>query len=145
MPARTDGGFYVPNDANEPVRIYRYFSTAEAATDTRSAPATCSTLGYTKDPSGKKIVVIASASVRGTKMSFGQTVGVGVAGGLIAGAFITAVINSEVGKIVPGLPIQDAQFMSKLRALAANRVTLKELHAAPVASPATNTESANDK
>ncbi|HEX9138984.1 MAG TPA: hypothetical protein VF848_04295 [Steroidobacteraceae bacterium] len=145
MPARTDGGVFIPDDANEPVRIYRYFSTAEAPTDTSGVAATCSSLGYTKNPSGKETIVIPIASVSGTKMSFGQTVGVSVAGGLIAGGIVSAIINSEVGKIVPGLPIQDAQFMGKLRELATNRVILKEIQPVPGASPATNTESASGK
>jgi len=129
------------------VRIYRYFSTVEAPIDTSGAASTCSTLAYTKDPSGKKlnVVLVATAGAlggatggmigrsvaKGSTLSYGQAAGAGAAGGLMGGVIIASFINHDVGKIVPALPIQDTMFMGKLRALAANRVTLKELGSAP--------------
>ena len=143
---REDGGFYIPNRATDPVRIYRYFSTAEAPTDAADAASTCSTLAYTKDPSGKKLSVVSVATAgalggatggmigrsiaKGSTLSYGQAAGAGATGGLIAGVVVASFINSDVGKIVPALPIQDTMFMEKLRELAANSVTLKELGSA---------------
>jgi hypothetical protein len=52
---------------------------------------------------------------------------------LIAGVFIASMINADVGKIVPGLPIQDAQFLDQLRKLTSSRVPVTELPFSAVA------------
>lgn len=151
QPVKTDGGIYVPNNATEPVRIYRYFSTAEAPTDASGAESTCSTLAYTKDPAGKKvnIVLVASAGAlggaaggvvgrgvaKGSSLSYGQAAGAGAAGGMIGGFIVAAFINADVGKIVDGMPIQDAKLMGTLRGLAADRKTLHELESGTHAAP----------
>jgi len=141
--ATADGGFYVPNGANEPVTIYKYFSTAAAPVEVPPNGADCSTVGYIKDPSTSKVSLVsfgtsgaiggAAAGVvgrsiaQGGAISYGQAAGAGAAGGLIGGLIIASIINADVGKIVPGLPIQDAEFMAKLRTLAASKVPALEV------------------
>jgi hypothetical protein len=150
-PSIWDGGFYVPTDAKEPIRIYRYFSTENASTDTQGEAATCATLAYIKDPSGKKLDVVALSAAgaaggavggvagrslaKGSTMSYGHAAGVGAAGGLLGGFVIVSIINSDVGKIIPWLPIQDPAFMDKLRDLAAHTVILSEVQTREDAAP----------
>lgn len=139
----SDGGFYIPFSTNEPVTIYRYFSVQAAPVDTLASDVNCSTVGYVKEASSSSVSlvsfaaagaiggatggVIGRSAAQGSTMSYGQAAGVGAAGGLIAGVIIAALINADVGKIVPGQPIQDPQFMAKLRELAASGVPAKQV------------------
>lgn len=144
-----DGGFYVPNDPNEPPRIYRYFSTEPTPAQVPPAETDCSTVGYVKDPATSKVgflSVAAGGAVGGaagglaaralapkSSMSYGQAAGIGAAGGAVAGLVVAAMINADVGKIVGGLPIQDTSFLEQLRKAHASRVPVKELPYSAVA------------
>lgn len=138
-----DGGFYVPNSPTEPITIYKYASASEADVDFDILETDCSTAGYIKDPVTSKVSfasfaasgalggatggIISRSMVQGSSMSYGESAGVGIVGGAVAGLVLAALINAEVGKINPGLPIQDAQFMDRLRALAATKVPIREV------------------
>jgi hypothetical protein len=159
--ATMDGGFYVPNDPKEPPRIYRYFSTAAAPVYVPPEDADCSSVGYVKDPSTSKVGLMsfaAAGAVGGaaggligrsmtptSNMSYGQAAGVGAAGGLAAGLLIGAMINADVGKIIGGLPIQEAQFLDQLRTLTASKMPVKELPYAAVGGDAQATVPAQVK
>lgn len=146
----SDGGFYIPFSTNEPVTIYRYFSVEAAPVDTLASDADCSTVGYVKQSSTSNVSlvsfaaagamggaaggVIARGAAQGSGMSYGQAAGVGAAGGLIAGVIIASLINADVGKILPGQPIQDQHFMAKLRELAASEVPAKQVLLPPTTS-----------
>lgn len=144
-----DGGFYIPNSSSEPVSIYRYFSTADAPVQVPPDSASCATTGYAKDPSTSKVSLVSfavagaiggatggliSRSVSGGNMSYGQAAGVGAAGGLIGGLVVASIINAEVGKIVPGMPIQNKQFMEKLRTTASTKVPMSQVQLPPQAN-----------
>lgn len=156
-----DGGFYVPKDPNEPPRLYRYFSTAAAPVLVPPEDADCSTVGYVKDPSTSKVSlwsfaaggaiggaaggIIGRSMSQNSNISYGQAAGAGAAGGLIAGVIVAAIINADVGKITPGLLVQDAQFLEQLRKLEASRVPVRELPLSAVAGDAKTTAPASVK
>lgn len=141
--ANSDGGFYVPNNPNEPITIYRYFSTAAVPVQVPSSDTNCSTVGYAKDPSTSKVSllsfgiggavggavggIIGRGVAQGSNMTYGQAAGAGAAGGLVGGLIVASIINADVGKIIGGIPIRDAQFMEKLRVLVAAKVRVKEV------------------
>lgn len=152
--ATKDGGIYIPKDPNEPPRLYEYFSTTSAPVHVPAEGADCSRVGYVKDPSTAKVSLVsfaadgaaggAAGAIMGrnpqSSMSTGQTAGAGAVGGLAAGLIGAAIINADVGKIVPpALPIQDAQFLEQLRKLAASRVPVRELPFSAVPSDAKTT------
>lgn len=161
--ATADGGFYVPDDVNQSITIYNYYSTVAVPVQIPPAGADCSTIGYTRNPSTSKVSlvsfavnsatggVIGQSVTSGSSLSDGQKVGVGAAGGLIAGLIVSAMINADLGKIIPALPIQDMEFMNKLRALAADRVPVNELQLptklddTQPAAPAASKQSDDDK
>jgi hypothetical protein len=140
--ATTDGGFYIPNDPNEPIEIYRYFSTKAAPTEIPPADAICSTFGYIKDPSTSKVSLVpfaiggaaggAAGGIigrnmnPGSNMSYGQAAGAGAVGGMIGGLIVGSMINADVGKIIGGLTIIDMPFMEKLREREASKETLEK-------------------
>lgn len=145
-----DGGFYLPKDPKEPVKIYRYFTTNAVPVEVPPDNLTCKTLTYTKEPVSQKVSILsvaAGGAVGGAtgaiigrnfpsgNMSYGQAAGAGAAGGAIGGLIVAAIINSEVGKIIGGLPIQEASFMEKLRELGAKREPLKQTPLLPASSP----------
>jgi hypothetical protein len=165
-----DGGIYVPNDAREPVKIYFYASRAKAPDEAPSAEAGCATAGYVKDPATSRISVVALGAAgaaggaaggiagrsvaKGGAMSYGQAAGVGAAGGLIAGVFIAWIVNRDAGKIYfPATPKPTPEFLDKLRALAAQKVPLKELQPppaergndSPASTPATGSPAATER
>lgn len=154
QPIAVDGGFYLPKDPKEPVTIYKYFTVAAVPIEVPSEDQTCGNLAYTKEPASQKVSLVAFAaggavggaaggmigrSRLGSGMSYGQSAGAGAAGGAIAGLLVAAMINSEIGKITGGLPIEDQAFREKLRALGANREPLKL-----VASPRAASSAASD-
>lgn len=146
----SDGGFYMPDDPAQPVRIYRYFSTASVTPQVPPQGMSCATLRYVQDPKTSKVSVAQFAAAgavggligrslsRGSTMSYGQSAGVGLAGGLIGGMIVAAMINADVGKIVPGQAIQDPAFMHALRELATHRVALRKAPAVMHAKRAAN-------
>lgn len=147
--ATMDGGFYAPHDPNEPPKIYRYFSTEAAPVQVPPEYADCSSVGYVKDPSTSKVsllsfavsgmaggatgALIGRSIAQNSNVSYGQAAGVGAAAGLIGGLVVATMINADVGKIIPGLPIQEARFLEQLRKLTASRVPMKELPSLAVA------------
>lgn len=138
----TDGGFYVPNDAAKPITLYLYFSTADVSPQVTQA-SSCSEVAFRKDASAQKIdlvtlttagaiegsvgYVIGNSQVQGSTVSTRQAAATGAVGGAIATLLVGAIINAGVGKIV-GLqpPIKDEQFRNTLRALAENKVVVRE-------------------
>lgn len=151
QPPALDGGFYVPNDPGAPVKIYRYFTASTVAAQSTGADMDCSTIGFMKDPSTSKVSILSFAAggaaggaaagigarslATGSQASPAQTGAAGAAGGLVGGALIAAIINADVGKIVPAQPpLTDVPFMNALRALAARGVPVRETPFAPVAS-----------
>ena len=145
-----DGGFYVPNDPNDAVKIYFYYSNAAAPVEVPASDADCSTAGYVKDPSTSKLSLVAMISggaVGGTaggiagrslnpssRLNYAQAAAAGAGGGVLAWVIIGAVTNSNVGKIYfPYSPKPDPGFLENLRALAANRVPLQEVRSQEVA------------
>jgi hypothetical protein len=146
QPTTMDGGFYVPDNVNEPISLYRYFS-IEVAPSYDASGLECSSIGYAREPATARISLVpfaAGAAAGGASggligrsattssgMSYGQAAGLGAAGGLIGGVIVAAIINADVGKIVPVQPpVNDAQFLAKLRTLAAtSKVKIDELRA----------------
>jgi hypothetical protein len=149
QPAATDGGFYVPNNPKEPVTIYRYFTVSPVPADVPSASTSCDQLAYIKDPASQKISsvsfvasgavggaaggVIGRSLANGSGMNYGQAAGAGAVGGAVGGLIVASIINADVGKIIGGLPIQEPQFMNKLREPA---MTSKVIKQAPLPSTA---------
>lgn len=156
-----DGGFYLPKDPNMPLRIYRYFSVAPAAAIVPHEDMNCSNIQYAKDPATSKLSLwsfAAGGAVGGAagglagrslsqngSISYGQAAGVGAAGGLVAGVIVASIINSEIGKITPGLEVKDPKFFEQLRAYAASPVPVKQLSSAAVAAEASAPTSASTK
>jgi hypothetical protein len=138
----TDGGFYVPNDVAKPITLYSYFSTANVPPQVTQA-SSCSEVAFRKDASTQKIdlvtfttagaiegsvgYVIGNNQVQGSTVSMRQAAATGAVGGAIGTLLVGAIINAGVGKIV-GInpPIKDEQFLNTLRALAGNRVVVRE-------------------
>jgi hypothetical protein len=150
QPAATDGGFYLPNDPREPVKIYRYFTTSEVPIEVPPVELTCSTLAYAKDPVSQKLSLMSFAmggaaggavggvlgrSVSDGGMSYGQAAGAGAVGGALGGLVVAAIINSDVGKIIYGQPIQEVSFMEILRKLGATREKLGQVSMPSSPSP----------
>ena len=142
QPTASDGGFYLPKDPTEPVKIYRYFTTSEVPVQVPSDNLNCATLAYVKDPASQKVSLISFAtggaaggatggvlgrSIAHGGMSYGVAAGAGAVGGAVGGLVVAAIINADVGKIIDGLPIQETSFMDKLRALAAASEDLKQV------------------
>lgn len=143
QPAATDGGFYLPKDPKEPVKIYRYFTTSAVPIEVPPDNLTCDTLAYAADPVLKKVSLMSFAaggaiggatggvigrSLTGGKgMSYGQAAGAGAVGGAVGGLIVAAIINADVGKIIGGQPIQDPNFMEKLRELGTTSKQLKQV------------------
>jgi hypothetical protein len=142
QPTTTDGGFYVPNDAAKPITLYLYFSTEPVPPQTTQA-STCAEVAFVKDARTQKIDLVAfttggaiggatggvigNSLVRGSTISVGQAAGTGAVGGAIGIFLVGAIVNAGVGKIVwVQPPIKDAQFLDRLKALAGNRVVVKE-------------------
>lgn len=158
--ATSDGGFYVPMNATEPITTYRYFTVEAAPTQVPAADADCSSVSLTRDPVTHKLDVATMAAAGGvggaigglagrsvnsnSGMSYGQAAGVGLAGGLIAGALIAAMINADIGKIVGGLEIKDPEVMDRLRAAALMKVPVRDaqIRIAESAPPAPATPTA---
>lgn len=148
QPLTMDGGFYIPKNPGDPVKLYKYFSMEPAPVQTSADEGGCAALAYVRDPATSKISVgafmaagatsgaIAGLTARGMadggKMSYGQAAGVGLAGGLIAGAIISTALSAEIGKIdnvmppLHALPNHEA-FLNKLRTLSGNAVVVKEV------------------
>lgn len=143
QPTTSDGGFYIPKNPNESVKLYAYFSTQAATEQSYPNGTDCSTLGYVSDPSTSKVDIVSFAvggaiggatggllarGVSGSgNMNYGQAAGVGAAGGLIAGVIIAAIINSDVGKIVPlQPPIKSIQFLDKFKSLSSKKIIIRE-------------------
>jgi len=150
QPAATDGGFYLPKDPKEPVKIYRYFTTKAVPVEVPSDNVTCNTLAYTKESASHKVSLVSFATAGAVggatgaiigknfssgNMSYGKAAGAGAAGGAIGGLIVAAIINAEVGKIIGGLPIKESSFMEKLRELGAKREPLKQISLLPASSP----------
>jgi len=157
--AVSDGGFYVPSNSDEPIHIYRYFSTDSVPAQVPPDDLNCSNVAYSQDPSSSMVSLVTAAAAgaatgaageaisrgmigRGAHMSYGRAAGVGAAGGLIGGLVVASIINSGIGKIIDGMPIQDPSLMGRLRQLAAASVPIKKFqdHKNPGAkvSPAAN-------
>lgn len=143
QPTTSDGGFYVPNDTNDPVKLYAYFSTEAAPAQPYPNGTDCSTLGYVSNPSTSKVNIVSFAvggAVGGAtggliargmsssgNMSYGQAAGTGAAGGLIGGLIIASIINSGVGKIVPlQPPIKDRQFLDGFKKISSSKVVVQQ-------------------
>ncbi|WP_299696307.1 hypothetical protein [Hydrocarboniphaga sp.] len=146
MGTTTDGGFYVPKDPKDPkdpITTYRYFTTKSVPAEPPPAESNCTTVGYSKDPTSTKVSfvsfavggalggasggIVGRAINQGSNISYGQSAGAGAAGGLAGGLIVAAIINADIGKITGGMPIQDAQFEEKLKALSVTKVPLKEV------------------
>ncbi len=152
-----DGGFFLPNDPNEPPRLYAYFSTEPAPVLVPPEDADCSMVGYTKDPATSRVSMLSFAAggavggaaggivgrslANGSHMSYGQAAGVGAAGGLIGGLIVAAIINSGVGKIHSGLLVKDPVFLKQLRELGANKLPVKEIPLSAVPADTSSVES----
>ena len=146
--ATQDGGFYIPHDSGTSPHVYRYFSTASVSPEVPAEGEDCSKVGYMKDPVTSKISlvkfavggaavgaaggIIGRGVVRGSPMSYGHAAGVGAAGGLLGGLIVAAMINSDVGNVYPGFPIQDADFVKKLRDLVQKRILVRQVDASAV-------------
>jgi hypothetical protein len=143
QPAATDGGFYLPEDPKEPVKIYRYFTTSAVPIEVPPDNLTCDTLAYATDPASQKVSlmsfvvggavggaaggVIGRSLTSGSGMSYGQAAGAGAVGGAVGGLIVAAIINADVGKIIGGQPIQEPDFMEKLRKLGKTSKHLKQV------------------
>ena len=143
QPAATDGGFYLPKDPKEPVTIYRYFTTSAVPIEVPPDNLTCDTLAYATDPASQKVSlmsfavggavggaaggVIGKSLASGSGMSYGQAAGAGAVGGAVGGLIVAAIINADVGKIIGGQPIQEPDFMEKLRELGKTSKHLKQV------------------
>lgn len=139
----SDGGFYLPNNINENVKIYRYLTMSDVPIEVPPENTTCSTLAYAKQPKSNKISVMsfavggaaagATSAIVGrnfsntSNLNYGQTIGTGMVGGAIGGLVISALINSEMGKIDYGQPIKDQRFIEKLRELGAKREHISQI------------------
>ncbi len=97
-----DGGFYVPDNPSKPITIYRYFGFPNAQVRVPAPDENCSSLVFDGAPDAKKVPRIN-------------------AGGVIA----SALVNAEVGQIMPGLEIRDEQFMKSLRKAVSGVVVIK--------------------
>ncbi|MFB4368359.1 MULTISPECIES: hypothetical protein [unclassified Pseudomonas] len=143
QPTTSDGGFYIPNKENEPVKLYAYFSTEPAPVQPYPTGTDCTTLGYVSDPSTSKVDIVSFAVggaiggatggliARGVSssgnMSYGQAAGAGAAGGLIGGIIIASIINSGIGKMVllqP--PIKSTQYLEKFTKLSSTKAVIRE-------------------
>lgn len=130
-----DGGFFIPRDPSKPPRLYNYYSPLSAPVVIPPEGANCSNAGYIPDPSGEKVSVmgfmfggaLGGAAGRAAVGSSGVSYGQAAAGGAIAGAITAALINMDVGKIVPGIEIKDQSFLAKLRELHSQAVPLERL------------------
>jgi hypothetical protein len=157
-----DGGFYLPNNPSDSVKIYFYDSNAAAPVEVPASDADCSTTGYVKDPSTYKVSLVAlgiggavggaAGGVAGrslnpaSRLSYGQAAGAGAAGSALAWVIIGAIANADVGKIYfPGSPKPDPEFLEKLKALAANKVLLKEIQSQEVARDPQDTAPTTNK
>lgn len=130
-----DGGFIIPHDQTRPPRLYHYDSVSSVPVQVPPEEANCSTAGYIADPSSEKVSligfmaggalggVVGQAVVGSSQLNYGQA----AAGGAIAGVIVASLINMDVGKIVPGMRIEDQVFLNKLRALHAQAVPLEKL------------------
>lgn len=157
QPISVDGGFYLPNDPKEPVTLYKYFTVTPVPVEVPAENETCSNLTYTKEPASQKVSLVAFSaggavggaaggvmgkSLHGSGMSYRQAAGAGAAGGAIGGLIVGAIINSGIGQILDGLPIEDQSFREKLRTLGANREPLK-LAALPQAASSAAADAAS--
>ena len=139
QPVTYDGGFYIPNNPDDPVTKYMYLSSVPVHIPPEDAD--CSSTGYVKDPYSSKVSYVAvprnSAAIgvsavtpiRAGDKSYPQpaVVVAGAVGGVIGGMIVMAVASAVMGKIDPGFAIQDPQFMAKLRELAASAVPVQEV------------------
>jgi hypothetical protein len=154
-----DGGFYVPNDSAELIKIYYYYSEAAAPVQVQPVDIDCSVARCVKDPATSRIsfVTLAAAGAiggaaggiigrsmaPGSKMRYGQAAGAGAAGGLLGGAIIAWIENAKVGKIyIPSRPAPTAEFMERLRVLVAGQVPVTEIQASQVTPGAQSTATA---
>lgn len=98
---------------------------------------------YVRDPSTSKVDLVSFAvggaiggatggliarGVSGSgNISYGQAAGVGAAGGLIGGVIISAMINSDVGKIKPlQPPVTSTQYLGKFNNISSGKVIIQE-------------------
>lgn len=151
QPAAADGGFYLPKDPKEPVKIYRYFTTKAVPVEVPPDNLTCDTLAYVTDPASHKISLMSFTAggaiggaagglagrslTSGSGVSYSQAAGAGAVGGAAGGLIVGAIINADVGKIIDGQPIQEPDFMEKLRELDKTSKPLKQVPLAPLPRP----------
>jgi len=141
-----DGGFYLPDDPNQVVRIYFYGSNSPAPVEVPASNTDCSTAGYVKDPATQKVsafamntagTAIIGAAVDSSvpnSLSHGQRLAGGAVGGGVAFVIISVIANADVGKIYfPEPPRPDPEFIARLKAIGAQKVPLKEVSPADVA------------
>lgn len=145
-----DGGFYVPDDPSEPVRMYLYGSMFPAAVEAPTAEANCSTAGYVREPDTQRVSLVAAGTggliggaaggsaarsmSSASNVSYGRAAAAGAGGGALGFIIVAAIANADVGKIYfPDSPQPGADTIWKLRTLCAQKVDLNEIPAEQVA------------
>ncbi|MDR3414614.1 MAG: hypothetical protein P4L83_00375 [Nevskia sp.] len=146
----SDGGFYLPNDPNDHIKMYEYFSVEKVPVQAPPSDVNCSNVSLVKDPSTSKLSLVSFAAAgaaggaaggvigrsiaHGSTMSYWQSAGAGAAGGLIGGVIVGAMINADVGKIATKMTSKDQKFEANLRALATARIPVKQVELSAAAA-----------
>lgn len=131
----TDGGIYLPHKKAEPVRLYKYFTLGDVPIVAQPADVDCRTAVFVKNPATGQLVanmpeVSAAASdisLRAALQPNGPGIGSAAVGGAIGGAIVTALIQNDIGKIVPGHPVKDPKFLQVLREHGEQAVPIKPI------------------
>lgn len=146
-----DGGIWIPHDPAVPPHQYFYFTTAAVPPVVPPPESDCSNVAVLRDPTTQGVNAITygidgaiggitagvvARSAGATGVSYGKAAATGAVGGALGGMLVAAIVNMDVGKIVPRDPDKNAQFVAKIRAAAAR--------AAPLPLAATSAASALD-
>jgi hypothetical protein len=151
-----DGGFWIPHDSKKTPRLYSYFSTSAVPPSVPPENINCSSFAQIRNPETSKVSLTAitvggaiggavgGATARSmnpqSSMSYGQTAGIGAAGGALGMLIVGSIINADVGKIIL-YPWPENPEIDRLRKLASQAVKIKEL--SPNSEQTTAPESTN--
>jgi hypothetical protein len=145
-----DGGLWIPRDPAVPPHQYFYFTTAAVPPVVPPPESNCSNVSVLRDPTTQGVSTITydidgavtgitagvvARSAGATGVSYGKAATTGAVGGALGGTLAAAIVNMDVGKIVPRDPDKNAEFVAKIRAAAARAVPLP-MASASAGSPA---------
>ncbi len=134
-----DGGFWIPRDSKKSPKMYSYFSMKDAEVVIPNDSTNCSSFAYLKDPVTSKVSVVAFGAGGAIGGALGRTLapnsqlsyGQAAVGGAIGMALVAALINADIGKIMPW-EISDNAFINKIKDLSKHTVFLQKDNMTPV-------------